>query len=416
MSTESPRLHPDASAEAAAAGIPRVPSWYVARDHARARFGEAVDSFGPFLMRGDPQADELVATLNDLRAGQANRMLKQALDEGIGSVRRPPRALVQFFRQIDEVPLWVDWERLDRGGAALLRTGPLGALVLACYSLPLSYASPDGNKPLVASGRLMARAFRRLTETARFVVETCRPNGLRRFSEGFKITIRVRLMHAQIRRLLLQRGTWPVDRWGIPVNQAYMAGTNVLFSAVFIEGLRGLGMELDPEERDDLVQLWRYNGLLMGVDPKLCAATEAEGLRLIRLTHAILEPPDDDARALIRALMEVPLQAARTPAEMAVARRAVDLLYAVSRHLIGDDLADALDYPRTPWRLAVGPIRATNVTMNALRRSLTSSREPLYRFGLFAWERLIEQGLAGIPAAFDFRGASVGQHGGAHAQ
>jgi hypothetical protein len=114
--------------------------------------------------------------------------------------------------------------------------------------------------------------------------------------------------------------------------------------------------------------------------------------------------------------MEVPLGAARTPSELVVARQVVDLLYAVSRYLIGDELADGLGYPRTPWRLAVGPIRAMNVTMNALRRSVTSSHEPLYRFGLFAWERLIEQGLAGIPAAFDFRGASVGQHGGSHAQ
>jgi hypothetical protein len=413
MSIESQRLHPELAADAA---TPRVPTWYDVDGPARARFGDAVDSFGPFLMRGDAQADELVHVLNELRPGQANRILKQALDEGISGVRRPPRALVQFFRQIDEVPLWVDWQRLDRGGEALLRTGPLGALVLACYSLPLSYASPDGNKPLVASGRLVQRAYRRLTETARFVVETCRPGGLRRFSEGFKITIRVRLMHAQIRRLLLQRGTWPTERWGMPVNQAYMAGTNVLFSAVFIEGLRGLGMQLDAEERDDIVQLWRYGGLLMGVDPKLCAATEAEGIRLIRLIHAVMGPPDDDARGLIRALMEVPLQAARTPSELALARQVVEILYSVSRYLIGDELADKLGYPRTPWRHAVGPLRAMSATFNTLRRSAQSSREPLYRFGLFTWERVIEQGLAGIPAAFDFREAAIGHQGGAHAQ
>ncbi|TKD03827.1 oxygenase MpaB family protein [Polyangium fumosum] len=409
MSTDSPRLHPDIPEGAA---VPRVPTWYVDRTAARERFGEAVDSFGPFLMRGDPPADELVAVLNELRPAQANRMLQQALDEGITSVRRPPRAFVQFFRQIDEIPLWLDWDKLDRGGRAVLRTGPLGAVVLACYSLPLSYASPDGSKPLTASGRLVQRASRRLTETARFLVETCRPGGLRRGAEGFKITIRVRLMHAQVRRLLLQRKSWPYERWGIPVNQAYMAGTNVLFSSVLIEGLSKLGYEVPQAERDDIVQLWRYGGLLSGVDSTICAATEAEGLRLIRLIHAVMDPPDDDSRALVKALMEAPLELAKSPAQKAVAQRLVDLLYGLSRHLVGEDLANTLAYPRTSWRHVAPVLRGMNMMMNSFQRRVPESRDALYRFGLEAWERVIENGLAGIPAAFDFRKATVGDQGG----
>ncbi|HVK67272.1 MAG TPA: oxygenase MpaB family protein [Polyangium sp.] len=409
MSIDSPRLHPDIPEGAA---VPRVPTWYVDRTAARERFGDAVDSFGPFLMRGDPPADELVAVLNELRPAQANRMLQQALDEGIASVRRPPRAFVQFFRQIDEIPLWLDWDKLDRGGRAVLRTGPLGAVVLACYSLPLSYASPDGSKPLTASGRLVQRASRRLTETARFLVETCRPGGLRRGAEGFKITIRVRLMHAQVRRLLLQRKSWPYERWGIPVNQAYMAGTNVLFSSVLIEGLSKLGYEVPQAERDDIVQLWRYGGLLSGVDSTICAATEAEGLRLIRIIHAVMDPPDDDSRALVKALMEAPLELAKNPAQKAVAQRLVDLLYGLSRHLVGEDLANALAYPRTSWRHIAPVLRGMNMMMNSFQRRVPESRDTLYRFGLEAWERVIENGLAGIPAAFDFRKATVGDQGG----
>jgi len=409
MSTDSPRLHPDIPEGDV---VPRVPAWYVDRTAARAIFGEAVDSFGPFLMRGDPPADELVAVLNELRPAQANRMLAQALDEGITSVRRPPRAFVQFFRQIDEIPLWLDWDKLDRGGRAVLRTGPLGAVVLACYSLPLSYASPDGSKPLTASGRLVQRASRRLTETARFLVETCRPGGLRRGAEGFKITIRVRLMHAQVRRLLLQRKSWPIERWGMPVNQAYLAGTNVLFSSVLIEGLSKLGYQVPQDERDDIVQLWRYGGLLSGVDPKICAATEAEGLRLIRLIHAVMDPPDDDSRALVKALMEAPLELAKNPAQKVVAQRLVDLLFGLSRHLVGEQLADALAYPRTPWRHVAPLIKAMNMAMGSIERRVPESREALYRFGLEAWERVIENGLAGIPAAFDFRKATVGEQGG----
>lgn len=408
MSSDSPRLHPDIPESAA---LPAVPLWYKANPSARLKFGDAVDSFGPFLMRGDAPADELVAVLNDLRPAQAHRLLGQALDEGIGAVKRPPRALVNFFRQLDEIPLWLDWDKLERGGRAMIRTGGLGALVLICYCLPLSYASPDGNKPLSASGRLVQRAYRRLTETARFLLETCRPGGLRRGGEGFKITVRVRLMHAQVRRLLLQRGTFPVDRYGMPISQAYMAGTNVLFSAVFLDGLTRLGFTLPAEERDDIVQLWRYGGLVMGVDPKLCAATEAEGMRLIRLIHAVIGAPDEDSRALVRALMEAPLSAAKTPAQVAVAKRLVSMLFGISRHLLGDELADTLGHPRDAWRYMSLPIRAMNAAVLKME-TRPGGQEQLYRFGLATWENVIENGLGGIPVVFDFRKAAVGDQGG----
>jgi len=46
-----------------------------------------------------------------------------------------------------EAALWVDWGQFDRGGAVLLRTGLVGALVITLYGLPHSYASLVGNKP-----------------------------------------------------------------------------------------------------------------------------------------------------------------------------------------------------------------------------------------------------------------------------
>jgi hypothetical protein len=110
--------------------------------------------------------------------------------------------------QIDTVPPWVDWELLDRGGAVFLRSGGLGIAALSLAALPLSYASGVGNKPLVFTGHLLRRAPRRLAETARFTVATSQPGGLRRFAPGFKFTVKVRLMHAQVRRLLWGSGRW----------------------------------------------------------------------------------------------------------------------------------------------------------------------------------------------------------------
>ena len=265
----------------------------------------------------------------------------------------------------------------------------------------------DAIRPLVASGRLVQRAARRLTETGRFIVETCKPGGLARSGAGFQITVRVRLMHAQVRRQLLV-GSWPVERWGVPINQAHMAGTNILFSALFIEGLRGIGYEMPEDDRADLIHLWRYIGLLSGVNPSLCAANEADALRLRDLLTAITPPPDDDSRALVRALMESPLAMAETDKERAVARRITDFMWGVSRHLVGEEYAEALRYPRTPWTLMMRPLRAWNALRGVLGRHTRHAGDPFYRIGLSSWERLIAHGIGGIPISFDFLGASIG--------
>ena len=86
-------------------------------------------------------------------------------------------------------------------------------------SLVLGYASPAGNKPLMLSGRLKEQALKRLNETARFVQAVCRPGGMRPLADGWQITVKVRLIHAQVRRMILKSGKWDEGAWGAPVNQ-----------------------------------------------------------------------------------------------------------------------------------------------------------------------------------------------------
>src|SRR5262249_51979302 len=177
-------------------------------------------------------------------------MLEAALDRGIGAVPDAPEALRALFAELDRVPAWVDWPTLDAGGELLMRAGPFGGMVLGAGSLVLGYASPGGNKPLVFSGRLTEQAPRRLDETSRFVQAVCRPGGMQRSGDGFKITVKVRLMHAEVRRMILRSGRWDDARWGAPLNQHDMAATTLLFSLVVLEGLRSLGLVIGREEAE----------------------------------------------------------------------------------------------------------------------------------------------------------------------
>lgn len=384
----------DASSRSGGSGAP--PTRFVNLAAARSRFGARVDRFGSFLSKTDPLAEAVVAAFSGLPPGKGKRLLDLALDQGIRAVPSAPRALVHLFEQVEDVPFWVDREQLDLGGAAFLRCGVFGLFALGAGSLPLTYAPPAANKPLAFSRRLVEMAPRRVMDTMRFQLETCLPGGLERSSEGFKISLRVRLVHAQMRRILLASGGWKAAAWGAPLNQADKAYANVLFSAYPLRWLRRLGFYFTPEESDALIQLWRYSGHLLGVDATLLPATEAEALRLGALFEATQDRPDADSRALTQALM----QAAPTLVEKYLAQQGIvsGAWLALARFFLGDALLDELGAPKSPLRPIVPLLRAAVAQSEAIRRRSTRGTALAVRFGVDIERAIVGGGLGAASA------------------
>ena len=113
----------------------------------------------------------------------------------------------------------------------------------------------------------------------------------------------------------------------------------------------------------------------MGVDPELLTADRSEErLLYVHIARRQLHP-DDDSRALARALLE------------AIDRRAPIFLPAaalgeVSREMLGDALGDALGLPRAPRWAAFGD-RALPLLSTAQRavERLPWARAPIEHFG-----------------------------------
>jgi hypothetical protein len=356
--------------------------------------GERQRNYSRFQSALDPLADAVAAAFAQRSAGSGRKLLEEALNSGIEAVDDPPQALVDLFKQLDTVPLWVDWDRIDRGGAVFLRSGALGMAVLNLYSLPIMYSSAGGNKPLVFTGHLLRRAPRRLAETARFVLATSLPGGLRRFADGFKISVRVRLMHAQVRRLLWRSGRWKPE-WGQPVNQLYMAGTNVALSAGLLEGLHRLGFRVNNEDAEALLHMWRYSGYLSGIDPELLVSTKDEGRQVGELIRETEGPPDEDSRALIVALMNAPYHPRLEGVEWFP-----NVGYGISRKLIGNPLADALGYPRSRWGWTVYAVWPIVAAAALVQRTIPGGQAWATSFGTRTWHQMIEQVMAGTQAEF----------------
>jgi hypothetical protein len=359
-------------------------------DTARQRYGDRADKYLTHLFRTDPLADAAVAALAEMPGGRGHHLIDIGLNQGIEAVPDAPSALRDLFAQLDETPSWVDWDKLNLGGAVFLRSGLFGVLTLALVSLPLCYGSPAGNKPLVFSGKLINRAARRLGETGRYVYLTSQPGALRRFGEGFKANVKVRVMHAQIRRLLWQSGRWDADQWGEPINQAYLAATNLMLSVALLDGLRNFGLRFTPDESEALMQLWRYAGYISGVTPELLCGAENEARHMLELVFALDGPPDEDSRALINALMLVAHTVGFKKADWMT-----QIFYGISYGLIGAERARALGYPRTWRRWIVPSLRPMISAVDFIRSLAPGGRRLMGAFGARGWEFVTEQMLVG---------------------
>jgi hypothetical protein len=372
-----------------------LPSRFLNASAARSRFGDGVDRLGEYLLRVDPAADAVVEAIEAMPAGAGWALFRRAAQAGIASTPEAPEAMRALFAQVERVPVWVDWETLDRGGAVLMRAGPLGGMVLGLKSLVLGYSSPGGNKPLILSGRLEEQAGRRLSETARFVQATIAPGGMRPHAAGWQLTLNVRLIHAQVRRMILRSDRWDQAAWGAPINQHDELGTSLLFSVIVLEGLRQLGVRITAADSDAYVQLWRWSGWLMGIDLDLLPATEAEGRRLGAMIAATQGQPDEDSRRLTRALLGSPVRDAKSSHERTNARRMTTFSAAMCRSLLGDTTADQLGVSRTSWRYMVPLARRLVSSMELVREKVPFGDVPALWAGTRYWDRVAELGLAG---------------------
>ncbi|KYF81401.1 hypothetical protein BE17_34200 [Sorangium cellulosum] len=380
-----------------------IPARFQDTADARRRFGDQLDRLAPFLLRVDPVADAVVEAFASMPSGQGFRLLEAALARGVvdndGALAQAPAELRALFAAVDHVPLWVDWEAVNRGGTTFLRTGMLGGILLAMQSLILGYASPGGNKPLVFSGRLREQAPRRLGETSRFVHAVSQVNGMRRSGEGFAITVKVRIMHAQVRRLVRASGRWQTALWGEPVNQHDMVATALLFSVAVLDGFDKLGYHIPLPQKEDLVHLWRYVAYVIGVEQELIPGSYAEARRLAEMIFATQGAPDNDSRLLVEALISSGINSGWNESQRRRAEQLRSIFCTISRAVLGEELADQLGVPRHSSILAVPLLRAVAVA-SSRAHAMPSLQDFALDLGDRYWQRSVAIALGGRPADF----------------
>ena len=204
-------------------------------------------------------------------------------------------------------------------------------------------------RSFIITGRLRDQGVRRLKNNNRHVMEIMWPEGLERHGDGWKLSVRIRLVHAQVRRLLRQSPDWETEAWGEPISSAHLAFASSSFSARLLKHSRRIGVPFSKEESDSFMMIWLYSAYLMGIPEAILPQSEAEALYLYGVARVCEPYPDFESVIMANALISsVPLLLGMSiDGEGEELRK---LAYTVARAFIGDEPADQLKFPQAKTR------------------------------------------------------------------
>lgn len=358
------------------------------------RFARMRDALGQV----DPIADALAAWMIETPSSRAS--FERAVALGIDAVKDAPEPLRAFFRDVDRVPAWLDREKVRLGTETMARVGVGGYAALGSVSLMSGYLASAAVKPLTMTGALTRMAGRRLIETSKFVLDVSMSDDFGRFSVGFRGALHVRLIHAMVRRSLRSSPKWHTELWGEPINQHDMVATNLQFSSTFVVGLLAQGYLISAREREAIMHLWRYVGMISGVRDELIPKTFREGIELGDLVNRTEAGPDDDSRALAAALIGATRTLHHEGLGPVLGELKTRLEIGLSRFVLGDRACDDLGLADDAFKYA--PLVLAPITMagEIVRRVLPGARALSIRMSTKIAKDAIERSLGGKPPPF----------------
>lgn len=321
---------------------------------------------GPDMpMRADPLADATVARMlgpiDDVpdwaRIGVINRQIEQWQTNGAllgwkagytvpAEVAEPLEAFVKAGMQLPE---WTDQAKVLRGEEIFMDYGLLSCTLLFCSSLPECYVIPDLSAVLHMAGQLEKHTEYRIRSTAAMIFPVMMRGGLTSpDGSGVAQVLKVRLIHATIRHLILRGDVnqadrmgavpplrpdmapenmhqalfehgWNTARDGLPCNQETLAYTLLTFGYVFLRSMRKLGLGLSSSDEQAYLHTWNVMGHVLGIERSLMPETMEQAATMFAAFQARgrAEPYMPDARpALGRDLMKtmedvIPLRVVR---------------------------------------------------------------------------------------------------------
>ncbi|MDE2860285.1 MAG: oxygenase MpaB family protein [Chloroflexota bacterium] len=318
-----------------------VPGYNAAREQDSAR----ADNYVEHTLIGDPEADAVMDELWRVAPRTYYDLIQACMDGDEEGMRDAPPLLREFFERLETPPAWVDHSAFTPGVRMFHRNSNLILAAFVGGTLVEGFATNIA-KSFFITGRVRDRGVRRLRQNNRHLIEIFMPGGLDRSGDGWKLSVRIRLIHAQIRRLLNESSEWDTEAWGVPISAAHVGFAITAFSARLLIHMKRLGAVFNEAESRSFMDVWRYTGYLMGIPETILFRDEEDALELFRI-GLICEPsPEFESIGMANALINsAPLIIdIDDPKER---RSLASYVFRASRALIGDEMADSLEYPHS---------------------------------------------------------------------
>ncbi|RJQ67521.1 DUF2236 domain-containing protein [Pseudonocardiaceae bacterium YIM PH 21723] len=229
---------------------------------------EVVRKFADSYYQADPVAEAFVDEVYLVRgAAEGRRMLDRAIEHGVDSIPDAPESMRRLFDEFEQIPDWVDMDRVLQGAKIWRNYGPT-VFSLAGVSTLEMYSENSIVKPLSLTGSYAGEtARRRFMETVKFWIDISEPGGLEPGGPGRATAMRVRVMHVFLRRHLVEHPEWNLEAWGVPISVG--DATTTLLAGAVPAGLMlwTHGYQTTIREIEALQHFWKYIGHLVGVQP-----------------------------------------------------------------------------------------------------------------------------------------------------
>ena len=324
-----------------------APSAYVdGYTNARAIDRETADNYIAHTLVGDPVMDAVVEEMASLPQSQIHQFIHAGMEENRDGLRNAPQLLRDFF--VDAPQPDPDWLDRDAFGPGIRAFQKHSVLVLSAFvtGVLIDGFSTLISKSFTQTGRIFDNGVWRLKQNNRHQVEIFFPGGLERYGEGWKLSVRIRFVHAQVRLLLGKTEEWEHDAWGVPISAAHLGYAVACFAARTVKHTETLGARFSTEERAGFHEVWRYASYLMGIPESILFTDEDHALHLYRIGSICEPPPTQEAILMTNALINSAPLVANIDDPVEREKLVTNVIYPISRALIGNELADELKFPR----------------------------------------------------------------------
>ena len=312
-------------------------------ENARAVAPEIAAKYVEHTLIGDPLAEELADDLSLLSPEEQGRLIEAGMNRDEEALKGAPPSLRRFFEDAETPPEWLDFSAFDPGRRMFQRNSKL-VLVGFVAGVLIEGFTTNIAKSFFITGRVRDQGVRRLKQNNRHMMDIFLPGGLERDGDGWKLSVRIRIIHGRVRHLMTHSDEWNQEAWGVPLSAAHLGYAISAFSARLLKHMKTLGADYTDEEHDSFMAVWRYSGHLMGIPDTILFRDGEEALKLYDV--GFICEPSVELESLVMAhslVNSAPMVAGvSTPVER---RELAKYVYRLSRGLIGNELADQLQFP-----------------------------------------------------------------------